>query len=190
TPPAYPHPAILMCIEGNVVLEINVNEAGRVDAARVLESDPPGIFDRAARRALDQWQYLPECRDGQPTTRTLKTQLEFTLASEDPTDCPNEPLQLDDSTLTLLGEIGALYALAADSYNGYLTIDQLHDAITGTTEPTLDDAGRQVWRYHRDGLLAEIDLAQTAWQRLHELGFPDLLLLKETFTKDPDLTQT
>jgi TonB family protein len=42
---------------GTVKAELTLNRAGRVDKVAILESDPAGVFDRAAIRALFRYQY-------------------------------------------------------------------------------------------------------------------------------------
>lgn len=190
TPPAYPHPALLLCIEGDVLLELTIDTRGRVSDADVLKSQPPGIFDGAARRAVDNWHYRPKCVDGQANSSMLKTRIEFRLHGESIDDCSDEPVQLEATTLTLLGEIGALYTLTAEAQLGSLSIDQLEEIIANATEPALDSEAQQVWRYHRNTLLDAVDLAQTRWRRLRDLGFPGLLLSNQTYVDDPDMRET
>lgn len=57
--PAYPFGALSRGVEGSVLLEYTVDERGRVVSPRVLEATPPGVFDRAALKALSRWRYEP-----------------------------------------------------------------------------------------------------------------------------------
>jgi len=57
--PAYPFGALSRGVEGSVLLEYTVDERGRVVSPRVLEATPPGVFERAALRALSRWRYEP-----------------------------------------------------------------------------------------------------------------------------------
>jgi TonB family protein len=57
--PAYPAGARAEGAEGHVVVEYRVDEEGRVQDARVIESSPPGVFDGAALAAIRSWRYRP-----------------------------------------------------------------------------------------------------------------------------------
>lgn len=189
-PPAYPHPALVMCLEGKVVLDLRVDERGRVHDVTVVQSEPPGIFDGAARRAVNDWIYQPECADGEPVSTTFKTHIEFDLRDLSPGDCPDKAVKFDEHTLTLMGEIGALYALTAESRLEGLSVDRIENDLTNAAEPALDQDALRVWRYHHDLLLDSVETTQTTQRRLWELGFPFLLFQPETFEADPALTGT
>lgn len=57
--PTYPAAARADGVEGYVVLEYRVSEAGEVEAPRVVESSPPGVFDGVALAAIRSWRYRP-----------------------------------------------------------------------------------------------------------------------------------
>ncbi len=63
--PRYPHRALQRGIEGHVLLEFTVTKTGSVQDAKVIESFPPGIFDRAAIRAASKFRYEPKVVDGE-----------------------------------------------------------------------------------------------------------------------------
>jgi len=63
--PAYPQRAVTRGIEGYVLLEFTVDETGRVEAPRVLDADPPGVFDREALRAVLKFKYKPRVVNGE-----------------------------------------------------------------------------------------------------------------------------
>lgn len=77
--PVYPIQAKRRGIEGYVVLEFIVNESGEVQAPKVIESHPPGIFDQAALRAASYWRFKPKLKDGQPISVTVRQKLQFRL---------------------------------------------------------------------------------------------------------------
>ena len=62
--PQYPRRAAQRGIEGYVVLEFTVTEMGTVIDPRVVESDPPGIFDKAAMDAALKFKYKPKIVNG------------------------------------------------------------------------------------------------------------------------------
>jgi protein TonB len=71
--PAYPFGALTRGVEGSVLLEYTVDQRGRVMSPRVIEATPPGVFDRAALRALSRWRFEP--RGTEPTI--MKVRLTF-----------------------------------------------------------------------------------------------------------------
>ena len=70
--PAYPFSALSRGVEGSVLVEYTVDARGRVVAPRVLEANPPGVFDAAALRALSRWRY-----EAQTEPTTMKVKLTF-----------------------------------------------------------------------------------------------------------------
>lgn len=59
-PPEYPAAARLGAVEGYVVLRYRVDASGRARDVRLVDAQPSGMFDKAARRALAQWRFEPE----------------------------------------------------------------------------------------------------------------------------------
>ena len=68
-----------MRLTGITVLELAIDSNGRVTAVEVIESDPPGVFERAARRAARRLRYQPAARDGRAATGTTRVELEWKL---------------------------------------------------------------------------------------------------------------
>lgn len=64
-PPTYPATAAEAGIEGRVLLEGTLTRNGRITDVRVVESEPPGVFDEVSVRAFRQWEY-PKRRPGDP----------------------------------------------------------------------------------------------------------------------------
>jgi len=64
--PVYPWRAQTQGIEGHVVVEFTVTPAGTVKDVRVVESDPPEIFDKAATEAALKFKYKPRVVNGEP----------------------------------------------------------------------------------------------------------------------------
>lgn len=65
--PMYPPGAQARGQEGWVLLEFTVTESGSVIDATVVESQPPGVFDEAAKRAVLKFKYKPRVENGKPT---------------------------------------------------------------------------------------------------------------------------
>jgi protein TonB len=77
-PPLYPRRALRRRIEGWVELRLTIDPEGRVSTARVLQSHPPGTFDRAALKAVRRWRFQAPEESG-PVQATQK--IEFKLDS-------------------------------------------------------------------------------------------------------------
>lgn len=80
--PTYPASAQRMGIEGKVVLQVTVNADGTVREVKVLESQPRGVFDAEARRAMMRWKFKPRVVDGVPQAQRGIQPLEFKLSGE------------------------------------------------------------------------------------------------------------
>ena len=78
-PAEYPISALSRRIEGFVVLSFTVTESGSVIDAEVLRAEPPGIFDRAALRAVSRFKYQPQFVDGKPVQVKTYTRLNFLM---------------------------------------------------------------------------------------------------------------
>ena len=65
--PRYPPRAYADQIEGTVVFSLLIDATGRVTKADIVRSEPPGVFDEAARRAIMRWQFSPATYQGKPT---------------------------------------------------------------------------------------------------------------------------
>lgn len=57
--PQYPPEALRDGRQGEVVVEFTVNPDGSVSNPRVVRSDPPRVFDRAALSAVRRWRFQP-----------------------------------------------------------------------------------------------------------------------------------
>lgn len=64
--PIYPRRAQSRGIEGYVIVEFTVTKSGTTKDIRVVESKPPGIFDKASLQAAAKFKYKPRVVDGQP----------------------------------------------------------------------------------------------------------------------------
>ena len=66
----YPRRALVRGIEGYVVLEFTVTRTGGVRDPKVIEANPPKIFDQAAIDAVRQFRYIPRVVSGEPVEVT------------------------------------------------------------------------------------------------------------------------
>ena len=67
--PRYPSRALSRGIEGWVLLEFAIDPLGRAMDLKVIEAEPKGTFDRAAKTAIGKWKYRPMIENGKPATR-------------------------------------------------------------------------------------------------------------------------
>lgn len=64
--PMYPARAQSRGIEGWVLLQFTVTETGTVRDPQVIEAEPEGIFDDAAKKAVLKFKYKPRVENGKP----------------------------------------------------------------------------------------------------------------------------
>ena len=75
--PEYPHEAFTRKIEGVVVMEILIDDTGRVAGMRIVQSVPP--LDAAALDAVRQWIFRPAVRHGRPVATTAVAPVRFSI---------------------------------------------------------------------------------------------------------------
>jgi protein TonB len=75
--PAYPAIAESSRVQGVVIIEVTIGEAGKVVDARVLRSIP--LLDGAAIEAVMQWEFTPTLLNGQPVAIVMSVTVNFTL---------------------------------------------------------------------------------------------------------------
>ncbi len=68
--PEFPEQALARGIEGRVLIEFDVSEAGAVENARVVAFEPSPVFNEAALRAVRQWRYNPKIVNGRTVRQT------------------------------------------------------------------------------------------------------------------------
>lgn len=74
--PVYPAIAKSAQVQGEVVIEATIDEAGKVADARVMKSVP--LLDQAAVDAVRQWEYQPSLLNGVPTPVVMTVTVKFT----------------------------------------------------------------------------------------------------------------
>ena len=82
-PPQYPPTALMREVEGYVEVLFDVMEDGTVENPRVIDADPPRVFDRAATAAVARWRFQPVVRDGRPVVVRAQVHIEFNLPPEE-----------------------------------------------------------------------------------------------------------
>lgn len=81
-PADYPRRALMNGIEGYVIMRFTVTETGSVADPEVLRSEPPGVFDAAAKRSVLRWKFQPQIRDGKPARVVSISKIRFELLDE------------------------------------------------------------------------------------------------------------
>ena len=77
TVPDYPVVARAAKVEGVVILEATIDEAGVVRSVKVLRSIP--LLDQAAIDAVSKWRYTPTRLNGQPIAVLMTVTVRFAL---------------------------------------------------------------------------------------------------------------
>lgn len=77
--PQIPRRAAIQGIEGFVRVRFTIRADGSVTNARVVESRPGRVFDRAALKAIERWRFRPRMVDGRPVERQATQKFELQL---------------------------------------------------------------------------------------------------------------
>lgn len=78
-PAEYPAVAAAKRIEGWVDIEFTISEKGVPEDLQIRAQHPRGVFDRAARQALQRWRFEPIVVDGRPVARRAILRMRFQL---------------------------------------------------------------------------------------------------------------
>ncbi len=80
--PEYPQAALRRGIEGYVDLLFDVTASGKTTNIRIIDASPPGVFERAAMKALKKWKYKPPIENDIPYAQpNMTTRISFALES-------------------------------------------------------------------------------------------------------------
>jgi periplasmic protein TonB len=77
-PPKYPANARRAHVQGPVVLKVEINENGGIDALTLVSGDP--LLTRAAIEAVRQWRYSPYLINGKPVRASTQVVVNFSLS--------------------------------------------------------------------------------------------------------------
>lgn len=75
--PEYPEAAARRFLSGRVVALVLIDEAGAVERVEILDADPPGYFEEAARRAFLAARFTPGMKQGRPVRVQMTLELNF-----------------------------------------------------------------------------------------------------------------
>lgn len=73
----YPSAARVRRIRGVSVIEFDISENGKVTGARLISSEPRGVFDQAALRGASYVRFQPAVQDGRAVAVTQRVRLEW-----------------------------------------------------------------------------------------------------------------
>ena len=82
--PMYPRDAAMKGITGWVKVEFTITEVGTVKDPRVVDAEPPRIFNREALRAILKWKFKPRVVDGIAVERPASQIIDFNLEQDPP----------------------------------------------------------------------------------------------------------
>lgn len=80
----YPRRAEIDRIEGHTDILIRIDARGRPEEVTVIDSQPPGVFEEAARAAGRQFRLRPARRGGRPEPSQKVFRLEWSLPEDGP----------------------------------------------------------------------------------------------------------
>ncbi|HTK99463.1 MAG TPA: energy transducer TonB [Pseudomonadales bacterium] len=80
---AYPAEAQDKKVEGYVRVTYDVSVDGSVTNVRVIDSNPPGVFDDAAVAAVRGWRFHPAISNGKPVVKELVSRVNFKLGESE-----------------------------------------------------------------------------------------------------------
>ncbi|MDB6091990.1 MAG: Protein TonB [Gammaproteobacteria bacterium] len=78
-PPEFPTKALTQRISGSVTVEYIVDTKGDTRDVRVIEANPPGVFDKSAITAVKHWHYDPVIANGGAVEVPVRTSIRFEL---------------------------------------------------------------------------------------------------------------
>ena len=76
--PRYPAQAARNRLSGTVIVEFEINPDGTVANPRVVQSEPPNVFDDVAIKAILRWKFKPKIVDGKAVSQYASQEFKFT----------------------------------------------------------------------------------------------------------------
>jgi len=181
--PAYPHQAMMFCLTGSVGLEFTIETSGRVTDIEIIDSTPSRIFERSARRATSQWQFVPRCVDGSPVEHRQRTVIDFELDFE-AEDCPSTIDRIDDELTEFIAKLGTSHALMAEIVlhgDSEGLVAELERSLAPEFEGDLGD----VESFHQVMIEEMMDQVRAA-EHQYCAGYLPLLVIMPGLTPNPD----
>jgi protein TonB len=150
-PPDYPTEAVMAGIEGMVVIELAISEAGEPTDVRVVESIP--ALDAAALENARQWRFAPALKDGTPVKAVVYGQVRFHLGEkrgqgydyDTPPKMLRKPPPVYPPAAAVKGAEGAVFLEMTVSEKGEPTDVRVEDSIPALDAAAVDNVQR--WRF-------------------------------------------
>lgn len=79
SPPIYPSRARKAHMQGRVLLDVLVNRAGKAEKVKIAQSSGYSILDRAAKKAVTHWSFIPAYNGAIPVEATVIVPIEFKI---------------------------------------------------------------------------------------------------------------
>lgn len=79
TRPAYPYRARRLNLSGEVRVKFLVESSGHVRDIKIIQADPPDVFDHSVISALSRWRFAPGRLQGRPVATWVTTTIVFRL---------------------------------------------------------------------------------------------------------------
>lgn len=76
---SYPPRARAQGVTGWVKFSLLIDASGRVEKVKVLEASPAGVFEEAATRAIEAWEFEPATYQGEPVKIWARQTVRFDL---------------------------------------------------------------------------------------------------------------
>lgn len=78
--PEYPETAYRRFLSGKVVVQLDLDESGRVERAVAVRADPGGHFEQAAEKAFLAARFTPGMKGGRPVKVRMQLEVSFESA--------------------------------------------------------------------------------------------------------------
>jgi TonB family protein len=79
TQPEYPVRELLDGVEGDVTVELLINEKGKVEKAWVLSAIGPKSFEKSSLKAVEKYVFEPPKENGLPTSMWIRFHIKFRI---------------------------------------------------------------------------------------------------------------
>ena len=76
----YPPRARAQGVTGYVLMSLLIDERGQVERVKILEAEPAGVFEDAAREAIQGWTFQPARYKGEAVKTWAKQRIHFKLS--------------------------------------------------------------------------------------------------------------
>lgn len=80
--PEFPDSARRKGISGRVKLSVKIGTDGRVEAIKVVEASPPGVFEGVAKSAMQDWEFSPCVYENEPVVGWVTQSMVFKLGEK------------------------------------------------------------------------------------------------------------